>query len=135
MKLSQGRRLGILITGDLVVMALVTILGFAAHGEVGSAGARMLSTYLPLIAAWAMVAPFLRVYDLGLASRVGDLWRPLYAAILMAPMAAFLRSVMLGFVLIMPIFVVVMAGVSALSILAWRTICWITFSRSQASYE
>lgn len=118
----------ILLGGDGAVLALVTLLGFASHQELGTAGARMLTTYLPLLIAWLLIAPPLRLYDPGIVSNPRQLWRPLWAMLLAAPLAGWLRAVWLNHS-ILPIFVAVLGGVSALFLLAWRVIYWLAFSR------
>jgi len=118
---NNGRRLAFLLVADVIVLALVTLFGFASHGSLGSAGSRLLTTFIPLVIAWFLVAPFLGAYDLQRVSDFRQLWRPFWAMVLAGPMAAMLR----GFTLnspILPIFVVVLGGVSALSILIWRMV-------------
>jgi hypothetical protein len=124
----------VLFVGDLIVFGLVTLYGFASHGELGSSGLRMISTFAPLVVSWLLVAPFLGVYDLALVADPRQLWRPFYAMVLAGPMVGFLRAWILGNVPIMPIFVVVIGGISALSLLAWRSIFWLAFSRRRLSY-
>jgi hypothetical protein len=80
--------LGILVAGDILVLLLVTIFGFATHGELGSAGLRMLTTFVPLVVAWGLVAPHLGAFELEKSNQVAscgdhfgrwywrDLWRP-----------------------------------------------------------
>ncbi len=53
----------ILLAGDILVLALVTLFGFASHGELASSGVRYLATFIPLVVAWLLVAPFLGVFD------------------------------------------------------------------------
>jgi ABC-type xylose transport system permease subunit len=48
-----------------------------------------------------------------------QLWRVVWAMIIATPLAAFLRGVWLNSAII-PVFVLVLAGVSALGMLAWR---------------
>jgi hypothetical protein len=114
-----SKQLIILICGDLITLALVTVFGFATHGTAGSAGARMLTTFLPLAAAWLLVAPLMGVFDTRRAAVLSQLWRPFYAMIIAGPFAAWMRGAWLN-APILPVFVVVLGGVSALSILAWR---------------
>lgn len=118
----------ILISGDVLTLALVTLFGFASHGELGSAGARMLTTFIPLVVAWLLVSPHLRVFDMRFTQKASQLWRPFWAMVLAGPLAAWLRGAMLN-APILPIFVVVLGGVSALSLLAWRVIYWLFASR------
>ena len=104
-----------------VCFAIVTILGFASHDTLGTAGFRMLTTFVPVVVAWLLIAPHLNVYDMDIATRLRDLWRPPWAMVLAAPMAAFLRGAWLG-TSIIPVFIVVIGGVNALAILVWRTV-------------
>jgi hypothetical protein len=118
----------ILLLGDLVTLALVTIFGFASHDELGTAGVRLLTTFFPLLAAWLLVAPFLKVFDLDIANNPRQLWRPFWAMVLAAPMAAWMRGAWVRSP-ILPIFVVILGGVSALALLAWRFVYWLITSR------
>jgi hypothetical protein len=117
----------ILLTGDLVTLILVTLVGFASHNELGTAGSRMLTTYFPLAAAWLLVAPHLGVFDPAKTGSAKHLWRPFWAMVLAGPMAGWMRGVMLN-AMVSPLFVVILGGVSALSLLAWRGI-YVFFSR------
>ena len=120
-KLVSTRHQTYLLGGDIVVLALVTVMGFASHGTASSAGARMLTTFLPLVVAWLLIAPFMGAYDLERVSDLRQIWRPFWAMVVAGPFAAWLRGVLLG-TPILPIFVVVLGGFSALAILAWRAI-------------
>jgi ABC-type xylose transport system permease subunit len=88
----------------------------------------MLTTFIPLIVGWGVIAPFLGVYDLARVADWRQLWRPFWAMVLAGPMVGWLRGVWLGQV-ILPIFVVVLGGISALAILAWRAIFWLVTSK------
>jgi hypothetical protein len=132
----------ILVAGDILTLALVTVFGFASHGEAGTAGLRMLTTFAPLIVAWFFVAPFFGVYESQRAAEYRQLWRPFWAMIVAGPMAAWLRSVMLGMTNqnglntpIWPVFVVVLGGVAALSVLAWRLIAAVFMTRMSRIHE
>jgi hypothetical protein len=125
--MKNQRRL-ILICGDVVVFGLVTLFGFSTHQTLGTAGPRMLTTFIPLVAGWGLIAPFLGVYDPQRAADWRQLWRPFWAMVLAGPMVGWLRGVWLGQV-ILPIFVVVLGGISALAILAWRAAFCLVASR------
>jgi hypothetical protein len=120
--------LGILLAGDILVLLIVTIFGFATHGELGSAGLRMLTTFVPLVVAWILVAPHLGAFDLERSSQVGQLWRPFWAMVLAGPWAAWLRGTLLN-TPIVPIFVVVLGGICAIALLVWRLLYWAFFAR------
>jgi hypothetical protein len=110
----------ILILGDLLAIALVTIIGFITHGEADlSFLPRMAALYFPLSISWFLLAPSLGLFQRETTSNPKQLWRPALAAFFAAPLAAVLR----GFILnapIIPIFAVVLAGTSALGMVIWR---------------
>jgi hypothetical protein len=122
--------LGILVAGDILVLLLVTIFGFATHGELGSAGLRMLTTFVPLVVAWGLVAPHLGAFDLEKSNQVSQLWRPFWAMVLAGPLAAWLRGALLN-TPIVPIFVVVLGGICAIALFLWRLLYWAIFARRQ----
>jgi hypothetical protein len=111
----------LLLVGDMVALALVTAVGFASHGTLETAGTRLLTTYIPLAIAWLMVAPFLGAFDLRRTADPRQLWRPFWAMVLASPMAAWIRSAWLN-APILPLFVVILGGVSAIGLLIWRVL-------------
>ena len=118
----------VLIAGDIITLAIVTVIGFASHGTADTAGSRMLTTFIPLVVAWFLIAPFLQVYDNQISRDGRQLWRPLWAMILASPMAAWLRGLMLSSP-ILPVFVIILGGVSAVAIFVWRGIFWLVATR------
>jgi hypothetical protein len=114
----------ILIFGDLLAIALVTLIGFATHGEVGASFVpRMAAIYFPLSIAWFLLAPSLGLFQPEITSHLKQLWRAALAMIFAAPLAAVLR----GFILnapVIPVFAAVLAGTSALGMVVWRWIWW-----------
>jgi Protein of unknown function (DUF3054) len=129
---SRNIQVTFLALGDITTLALITGFGFATHGELGSAGLRLLTTFIPLLIAWFAVAPFLGAYDLQRAVTPSQLWRPFWAMILAAPLAAWLRGAWLH-APILPIFVLVLGGFSSLGILAWRVVYFLIFSKRLAA--
>ncbi len=131
----------ILLAGDLITLALVTVIGFATHGEAATAGSRMLTTFAPLTIAWFFVAPFFGVYEPQRAADYRQLWRPFWAMVVAGPMAGWLRSVLLGIVNqnglntpILPVFVVVLGGFAALAVLVWRLIAAFILRQMSRAY-
>lgn len=118
----KNKQMIILLAGDSLALALITLVGFATHGEAGTAGARMLTTFVPLLVSWLMIAPFLGAYDMQRVADLRQLWRPFYAMVLAGPFAGWLRGMLLGNAPILPLFVIVLGGFSALAILAWRVL-------------
>lgn len=71
----------LLVVGDFITLAIVTVIGFASHGTADTAGSRMLTTFIPLVVAWFVFAPLLHNFDRGVYLDVRQLWRPLCAMI------------------------------------------------------
>jgi hypothetical protein len=122
---------GGLMIGDMLTLAGVTLVGFATHGELTTAGVRLLTTFFPLALAWFLIAPFLGVYDRKRIMVKRELWRPFWAMILAAPLAAWVRGLMLGNAAIQPVFVAVLGIFSALGMLAWRSLYLLVGQRRQ----
>jgi hypothetical protein len=125
---SKQISLVILLIGDAFTLALVTVIGFASHNTLESAGSRIFTTYLPLLGAWFLVAPYLQAFNINRASNASQLWRPIWAIVLAAPLAAWLRGLWLSSP-ISPIFVAVIAGTSAAAILIWRVLFYLLLSK------
>jgi DUF3054 family protein len=110
----------ILILGDLFAIALVTIIGFATHGEAEvSFLPRMAALYFALSISWFLLAPALGLFQREIASNPKQLWRSVLAMIFAASLAAILRGFLLNAPVI-PIFAVVLAGTSAVGMVVWR---------------
>jgi hypothetical protein len=109
-----------LLAGDTLILALVTLVGLATHGELNLWATRLWPTFLPLLAAWLLVAPHLHVFEPNRVAEPGSLWRPFWAMVLAAPLGVFLRSLWLGTATTIVTFTLVMGGLCALALLAWR---------------
>lgn len=107
-----------LLIGDTIMLVLVTIAGFATHGEIDRF-TRMLSTFIPLFFAWFLITPFFGLFNDECIRRPGQLWRVLWAMIAVVPLATWLRGFWLNTPVI-PIFVLVLVSISALAMLIWR---------------
>ncbi len=107
-----------LMAGDILAVLVVTMIGFLTHyGNVQ--GWRWLTTFLPVTAAWFAIAPWLGVYRVDLACQPRQVWRPVLAALLSAPLAATLRGAWLNSA-VLPLFVGVLGMTNALGFLIWR---------------
>ena len=106
------------------MIALVTIAGFATHNELGIAGPKMLTTFIPLLAAWIIVGLPARLFDLQSAVQGRQLWRPVWGMIVAGPLAALIRALILGNRPIFPVFALVLAGVGTVAMLAWRCVLY-----------
>lgn len=112
----------ILYVSDAIAIALVTVAGFAFHGETNAdILPRVLLSFVPLTIAWFLLAPLLGLYQPEIVSNPKQLWRPALAMIFAAPLAALVRANILGSMVI-PIFANVLAATSALGMVVWRGI-------------
>jgi hypothetical protein len=111
-----------LIFGDMIALAVITLIGFASHRETGfSFLPHMLTTFIPLLVSWFLIAPWLGLFDLQIAFEPKQLWRPPLAMLLAAPMTAILRASILNSVAL-PLFTLILGGSAALGMLVWRAI-------------
>lgn len=116
-----------LISGDVFAVLIVTIVGFLDHyGAIQ--GWRWLTTFLPVLAAWFAIAPWLGVYRHDVICQPRQAWRPALAALLSAPLAATLRGLWLN-AAVLPIFVVVLGLTNALAFLLWRLVWAVIMQR------
>ena len=112
----------ILLIGDLLAIALLTLIGFATHGEADMLFApRMAALYFPLSVAWFLLAPALGLFQQEITSDPKQLWRPVLAMLFAAPLAAVFRGFLLNAPII-PIFAAVLAATSALGMVIWRAV-------------
>ena len=87
----------ILVTGDILAILIVTIIGFATHGEANlSYLPRMLAAFVPLIVAWFLITPWLGLFQPGITSNPKQLGRPVLGMIFAGPLAVVLRGLILN---------------------------------------
>ena len=66
----------ILVLGDLIAFAIITLVGFASHGELaGFFLTRALALCLPLCASWLLLAAWFGLLDPKVSSQPRQLWR------------------------------------------------------------
>jgi len=118
-------KLIVLIAIDTLMLLIVTWLGFASHNLVLADG-RWLTTFIPLIFSWFVAAPWLGLFQEGVADRLYEFWRPMVAALLAAPLAVLLRALWLHQTVI-PVFGLVMIAMTAASMTVWR-LAWAGWS-------
>ena len=112
----------ILYTGDILAIAIVILIGFATHGETAlSFLPRMGAIFIPLMISWFLLAPWFGLFQQEIISHLTQLWRPTFAILFAAPLAAVLRGLVLNAPII-PIFVIVLGGTLALGMTLWRGI-------------
>lgn len=109
-----------LFVGDVLVYAIATFVGFAAHGElVLAAWGRLAATLVSFTVAWFLISPWIVKRVEPDDRDAGRLWRPPLAAIYAAPLGAWLRGLWIG-APIQIVFVAVMGAVTAILMVVWR---------------
>jgi hypothetical protein len=109
-----------IVIGDGVMHLLVTLLGFASHDTLqGESLTRILATFVPFFIAWLVVALWLGLFSRSRLMDPHQLWRPPLAAVLAAPFGGFVRGLWLQSGVV-PTFILVMAGVTAVGMFIWR---------------
>ena len=119
------------VVGDVAVLLALTVVGFATHRTLGAFG-RMTVTIVTALAAWAAVAPFLGLYTREVIKDPNAIWRVAWAWILAAPLATFLRGLILGLD-VPPVFVVVVILTNGFALVAWRLYLGWSTARAQSS--
>jgi hypothetical protein len=110
----------ILILGDVLAIAIITIIGFATHGETDlSFLPRMAVLFFPLVVSWFLLAPALGLFQRDLIIHPKQLWRPVWAGLFAGPLAVVGRGFLLN-APILPLFAAIMAAVFALGMAVWR---------------
>lgn len=113
-----------LILGDTIALAIITVLGFASHGEAETAYIpRMFTTLIPLVISWFLIAPWMGLFNPQLIDNGKQLWRPPLATLLASPMTAILRASMLKTVAL-PLFTLVLGVSAAVGMFVWR---WLNY--------
>lgn len=111
---------GILYVGDILAIALITLLGFATHGETGvSFLPRLSAIFFPLTISWFLIAPWFGLFQEEITSNPKQLWRIALVILFAVPLAAILRGFILNTPSI-PIFVLVLSAALALGMMIWR---------------
>ena len=115
-----------LIAGDFLALAIITVIGFASHGETElSFVPRMFTTFVPLLVSWFLIAPWLGLFDKQITFNPKQLWRPPLAILLAAPMTTILRASLLNTVAL-PLFTLILGGSAAIGMFVWRGVwAWI----------
>lgn len=111
------------VLGDILVLLAVTWIGFASHNRLESGSLRFLSTFIPLMVGWGLIGAHVGVFDPDRVADPRQLWRPFWAMVLAGPLVGWMRALFLNSTVV-PVFVVILGGVSALALLGWRALYW-----------
>jgi len=117
-QLSPTQRL--VAVGDVVVLVVLTVLGFVTHLTLDAFG-RMIVTTLTALLAWAAAGPIVGVYDEVVIANPRCIWRVALGWTLAAPLATFLRGVILNRDIPWE-FVLVTLLLNGFALVAWRIV-------------
>jgi hypothetical protein len=121
----------ILILGDIITIAILTIIGFASHAETDiSYIPRMGTTFFPILVSWFLIAPWLGLFNERVISNPKLFWRIPLAMAFAAPLAVILRATLLHSAAL-PLFALILGGSFALGMLIWRGIYLFALRRTE----
>ena len=106
------------IIGDAVVLVSLTVLGFLTHDTLDETW-RLAVTSFGVLVAWALVAPWFGAFSTEVLLRPTAVWRVAWAWAIAAPVAGFLRGLVLG-VAVSATFILVTIAVNGAAMLVWR---------------
>lgn len=119
--------------GDMGVLGILTVVGFATHQTLGDFG-RMAVTMVTALVAWGIVAPTTGIYRREIITDPNALWRVPWAWLVAAPLATFLRGLILNKD-IPPVFVLVVFLTNGVALVLWRLYVGWSEARSQSRVD
>ena len=112
----------ILILGDILAFIILTLIGFATHGETDTSFLpRMAAAFFPVVFGWFVLAPWFGLLDETIINTPKNLLRVPLAFLFVAPLAVILRGAWLN-APVLPLFALIFGGSNALGMMVWRWI-------------
>lgn len=109
-----------LILGDTIALVILTIIGFATHGEVElSFLPRIAAVLFPTLLGWFFLAPWFGLFDPSIISIPKNLFRIPLAMLFVAPFAVILRGALLN-APALPLFAFILGVSNAIGMTIWR---------------
>ena len=110
----------LLVLGDILTIAILTVIGFAKHGEADASYLpRMGAAFFPVLIAWFLITPWFGLFEEQVITNPKNLWRIAMAVLFAAPFAVVFRAVLLN-AAVLPLFVLILGGSHTLGMMAWR---------------
>lgn len=110
----------ILIIGDIISLAILTVIGFATHGETDTSYLpRMGVIFLPMVFGWFVLTPWFGLSDEQVIANPKNLWRIILVMLFIAPLAATVRAALLGAAML-PLFPLILGTSNAVGMMVWR---------------
>lgn len=112
----------ILILGDIITLAFVTLIGFVSHGESDASYLpRFFAAFIPLLISWFGFTRWVGLLDEEIVNEPKNLFCIPLAMIFVIPLAAFLRGLILNSP-IQPMFVIAFYATNTIGMLIWRLV-------------
>ena len=110
----------ILIIGDIITLAILTVIGFATHGETGTSFLpRMMAIFIPAPLSWFILAPMLGLFNEEAIAIPKNLWKVAFAFLYVGPLAVLLRGAWLN-TSALPLFALAFSASNAVGMVIWR---------------
>lgn len=110
----------ILIIGDIISLAILTVIGFATHGETDTSYLpRLAAVFLPMVVGWFILIPWMGLFDEQIIANPKNLWRIILVMLFLAPLAATVRAAILGAAML-PLFPLILGSSNAIGMVVWR---------------
>ena len=110
----------ILILGDIITLVILTIIGFATHGETDASFLpRMAAVFCPVVFGWFVLAPWFGLFNETVINSPKNLLRILLAFLFVAPLAVILRGAWFN-APVLPLFALIFGSSNALGLMVWR---------------
>ena len=110
----------ILIIGDIISFAILTVIGFATHGETDTSYLpRLAAVFLPMVVGWFILIPWMGLFDEQIIANPKNLWRIILVMLFLAPLAATVRAAILGAAML-PLFPLILGSSNAIGMVVWR---------------
>jgi len=106
------------VVGDVVVLIVLTVIGFASHSTLDETW-RLLVTTVGVLVAWAIVGPWFGVFSTQVLTRRLAVWKVALAWAIAAPVAGFLRGLVLD-LSVSATFILVTIAVNGAALVIWR---------------
>lgn len=110
----------ILILGDILAFIVLTVIGFATHGETDASFLpRMAAAFFPVVFGWFVLAPWFGLLDEAVINTPKNLLRIPLAFLFVAPLAVILRGAWLN-APALPLFALIFGSSNAVGMIVWR---------------
>lgn len=110
----------IVIAGDTITLAILTVIGFATHGETGAAFLpRMIAIFIPALLSWFILAPMIGLFNEEAIADPKNLWKVAFAFLYVGPLAVLLRAAWLNTPAV-PVFALAFSTSNAVGMAVWR---------------